>query len=279
MLAVRDLTRMFGSRTALDGVDIELRRGEVLVLLGDNGAGKTTLLNILAGRDRADSGKVMVSGSGGAPAPLRPGSLRAALSAGIAMVDADDTLAANLTALENIMLGVAVVLAAAAVPPESAQESSRELMRGLDMNVDLNARVAKLAAGDRLRVKLLRAIFGEPRVLMLDEPTNALTAQEAEALFATLKRLASFGLAVIVSTRKADEAYMPGGHVVILRSGHKVRRHPQHRGTRRHRRADVGRRAAKEQPELPRHRRFDPRASARRRGDGRSARIAAQGIA
>ena len=221
MLAIRGVTRRFGAVTALGHVELELRHGEILALLGENGAGKTTLMNILAGRDRADSGDVMVSPYGDALAPLKPGSPQAAIAAGIGLVDADDSLAANLTALENIMLGTQS-LWRWRLSRRKARAKTTELMRHLDMTVALDVRVAQLAAGDRLRVKILRALFADARVLLLDEPTNALTPQEWEALVDVLKRLAADGLAVIVTTRKADEAFIPGAHVVALRAGRKV---------------------------------------------------------
>ena len=221
MLAIRGVTRRFGAATALGHVELELQHGEILALLGENGAGKTTLLNILAGRDRANSGDVMVSPRGEALTSLKPGSPQAAIAAGIGMVDADDSLAVNLTALENIMLGTQS-LWRWRLSRRKAREKVAELMRHLDMTVAIDFRVAQLAAGDRLRVKILRALFADARVLLLDEPTNALTPQEWEALIEVLKRLAADGLAVILTTRKADDAFIPGAHVVALRAGRKV---------------------------------------------------------
>jgi simple sugar transport system ATP-binding protein len=221
MLAIRGVTRRFGAVTALGHVELELRHGEILVLLGENGAGKTTLLNILAGRDRADSGDVMVSPSGAALASLKPGSPQAAIAAGMRLVDAGDSLAADLTGLENIMLGTQS-LWRWRLSRRKARNKIAELTRHLDMNIALDTRVAQLGAGDRLRVKILRALYAGARVLMLDEPTTALTPQEWEALVDVLKRLTAEGLAVIMTTRKADEAFIPGAHVVALRAGRKV---------------------------------------------------------
>jgi simple sugar transport system ATP-binding protein len=221
LVAVRGLTRRFGQVFALDGIDLELRQGDVLALLGENGAGKTTLLNIFAGRDRADTGAIMVARSGKESAPLAPGSPSAAIKAGIALVDGGDTLAANLTALENIMLG-RQSLWRPRLSRQSARRKVGELMARLDLRVELDVRVAELAADDRFGVKLLRALYRDVRVLLLDEPSGALTSQDAEALFQTLKRLADEGLAIVVATRKTDEAFALGGRIAVLRSGRKI---------------------------------------------------------
>jgi simple sugar transport system ATP-binding protein len=221
VLAIRGVTRRFGQLTALEDIELELRRGEILALLGENGAGKTTLLNIVAGRDRPDSGAVMVFGSGAALTALKASSPKAAIAAGIRLVDAEDSLAADLTALENIMLGTQS-LWRWRLSRRKTRAKVGELMRRLNMTVALDLRIAQLGAGDRLRVKILRALYAGARMLLLDEPMNALTPQEAEALVEALKHLAAEGLAVVMATRKADEAFIPGAHVVALRAGRKV---------------------------------------------------------
>ena len=110
VLRLDGITKRFGLLVANEGVDLELRRGEVLALLGENGAGKTTLMNILFGHYVADEGTVSVAGADGTLRPLPPGSPHAALAAGIGMVHQHFTLAENLTGLENIMLGTEPVL-------------------------------------------------------------------------------------------------------------------------------------------------------------------------
>jgi simple sugar transport system ATP-binding protein len=221
LLAIRGLTRHFGAMAALEHIEFALQHGELLAILGGNGAGKTTLLHILAGRDRADFGDVMVPGRSGGLGRLRPGSRRAAMAAGIRLVDGEDTLAANLTALENIMLGTQS-LWRWRLSRHRARKKVAELMHRLDMTVALDVRVAQLSAPEQLGVKILRALYAEARVLLLDEPTQVLTPQEAEALIEALKRLTGSGIGVILTMRKADEASATGGRVVILRHGRQI---------------------------------------------------------
>lgn len=220
LLILSGVTRQFGETRALDGIDLELRRGEIVALLGENGAGKTTLLNILAGRVRRSAGTIFLQRKGRRPKSLAPSPSRA-LAAGIAFVDAEPTLAGNLTALENIMLG-RQSLWRPRLSRSGARRKIDGLMKRLDLRIDLDVLVAELPADGRFGVKMLRALYGDARILMLDEPTGALTSQDAETLFRTLKRLAAEGVCVIVATRKPEEALVLADRIVILREGRKL---------------------------------------------------------
>jgi simple sugar transport system ATP-binding protein len=224
VLALRGITRRFGTLTANNSIDLELRAGEILALLGENGAGKTTLINILFGHYVADAGEVLVAGPEGLR-PLEPGSPAAALAAGIGMVHQHFTLAENLSGLENIVLGTQPAL-----KPRLALGSARRrieaLMRDSGLRVDLDIQVSRLAVGEKQRIEILKALYRDVRILALDEPTAVLTPQQAEGLFATLRRLAAGGLAVIFITHKLGEVLAVSDRIAVLRGGRKVAEMP-----------------------------------------------------
>jgi len=225
VLELRGITKRFGLLVANEGVDLVLRRGEIVALLGENGAGKTTLMNILFGHYVADEGEVLSAGPDGTLVPLEPGSPRAALEAGIGMVHQHFTLAENLTVLDNILLGTEPLFR----PFRStgaARAKLGELMARSGLEIDLDAVVADLTVGERQRIEILKALYRDVRILVLDEPTAVLTPQESDGLFATLKALAAHGLAVIFISHKLQEVVAASDRVAVLRSGRKVAERP-----------------------------------------------------
>lgn len=221
MLRLDGITKRFGSLTANGDVSLDLRRGEILALLGENGAGKTTLMNILFGHYVADEGKVHVASNSGGLMDLEPGSPHAALEAGIGMVHQHFTLAENLTALDNILLGTEALstLRSARAP---ARNKLDDLMDRSGLTVNLDTRVSLLSVGEKQRVEILKALYRDARVLVLDEPTAVLTPQESETLFETLKKLANDGLAIIFISHKLAEVVASSHRIAVLRGGCKV---------------------------------------------------------
>jgi ABC-type uncharacterized transport system ATPase subunit len=213
VLRLTGITKRFGPVLANDGIDLALHRGEVVALLGENGAGKTTLMNILFGQYRADAGDIQAFG-----VALPPGQSRAALMAGIGMVHQHFTQCAALTVLENIMLG-RESLWQTRLGRAGARARLSQLMGDFGLTVDPDARVADLSVGERQRVEILKALYGEARVLILDEPTAVLTPQEAEALFVTLRRLVAQGLSVLFISHKLGEVMALADRCVVLRHG------------------------------------------------------------
>ncbi|HEU0221932.1 MAG TPA: ATP-binding cassette domain-containing protein, partial [Paracoccaceae bacterium] len=213
VLRLSGITKRFGPLTANDAISFSLARGEVVALLGENGAGKTTLMNILFGHYVADEGSVEAFGR-----PLPPGEPRAALEAGIGMVHQHFTLAENLTVLENVTLGTEPLWR-----PRAARTSARARLAALSesfgLAADPDARVAALSVGERQRVEILKALYRDARILILDEPTAVLTPGETEALFATLRKLVARGLSVIFISHKLHEVLAISGRVIVLRQG------------------------------------------------------------
>lgn len=220
VLRLDGITKRFGALTANGDVSLDLSRGEILALLGENGAGKTTLMNILFGHYVADEGRVLIN-EGGRLVELEPGSPHAALEAGIGMVHQHFTLAENLSALDNILLGTER-LAALASARAPARMKLEDLMDRSGLNVALDTRISDLSVGEKQRVEILKALYRDARVLVLDEPTAVLTPQESETLFATLKKLAAAGLGIIFISHKLAEVVASSNRVAVLRGGRKV---------------------------------------------------------
>ncbi len=221
VLRLDGLTRRFGPVLACDAVDLELHRGEVLALLGENGAGKTTLMNMLFGHYLPDAGHVEVAGPDGVLRPLPPGHPQAALAAGIGMVHQHFTLAENLDALDNILLG-AEPLRALRRHSARAREKVRAIMARSGLAAPLDVPVGRLSVGERQRVEILKALYRDARILVLDEPTAVLTPQEADALFDNIRAMTRDGLSVIFISHKLREVLAFSDRIAVLRHGRKV---------------------------------------------------------
>lgn len=216
VLALERITKRFGPLVANEDVSLSLGRGEILALLGENGAGKTTLMNILFGHYTADEGRVLVDGT-----PLPPGRPRAAIEAGIGMVHQHFTLAGNLTVLDNVMIGSEPLLRWS-----SRREEGRKKLVAVSerfgLPVDPEARVGDLSVGERQRVEILKALYRDARILVLDEPTAVLARPEAERLFATLRGMTAQGLSIVFISHKLGEVMAAANRVVVLRRGRVV---------------------------------------------------------
>ncbi|WP_370207257.1 ABC transporter ATP-binding protein [Pararhodobacter marinus] len=216
VLELSHITKRFGAVTANEDVSLHLDRGEIVALLGENGAGKTTLMSILFGHYTADEGTVRVEGQ-----ELPPGRSRAAIRAGVGMVHQHFALAPNLSVLDNVMTGTEPLWRL-----RSDRAAGRAKLVALSerfgLRVDPDALVSDLSVGECQRVEILKALYNDARILILDEPTAVLTAQEAESLFATLRQMTENGLSLIFISHKLHEVMSASDRVVVLRRGRVV---------------------------------------------------------
>jgi ABC-type uncharacterized transport system ATPase subunit len=213
VLSLRGITKRFGALVANDAISLDLQAGEVLALLGENGAGKSTLMSILFGHYVADEGEIEVFGR-----PLAPGNPKAALAAGIGMVHQHFTLADNLSVLDNVLMGTEPLW-----QPFSRRGAARakllEVARRFGLPVQPDAKVGSLSVGERQRVEILKALYRDARILILDEPTAVLTPQESEALFHTLAQMVAQGLSIIFISHKLAEVLRVSHRIAVLRGG------------------------------------------------------------
>jgi general nucleoside transport system ATP-binding protein len=212
------ITKRFPGVLANDRVDFEAAAGEVHALLGENGAGKSTLSNILTGLYRPDEGTISLYGE-----PARFDSPSDAIDAGIGMVHQHFRLVPPFTVAENIILGEHRPEARSfVVNPRRIERDVAGLGERYGVAVDPRARVWQLSVGEQQRVEILKALYREARILILDEPTAVLTPQEAESLFVTLRRMADEGRTVIFISHKLHEVKAVADRVTVLRAGRAV---------------------------------------------------------
>ncbi|MEZ4595762.1 MAG: sugar ABC transporter ATP-binding protein [Chloroflexota bacterium] len=209
----RQIRKSFGGVEVLHGVDLDAVGGSVLALLGENGAGKSTLVKIMAGDYQPDSGEVVIDGT--SHAALTPREARA-LGVGIIFQEFQD--AGTLTVAENISLG-RLPNRGGIVSWSAMRERARRILSQLEVDIDPNATVGSLRVGERQIVEIARSLSGSARLLILDEPTAALSHHEAEVLFGFIRRLRSQGVALIYITHRLDEVTQVADRVQVLRDG------------------------------------------------------------
>lgn len=213
VLSLNGICKRFGKTRANDDISFDLYQGEVLALLGENGAGKTTLMNILFGHYRADAGHVEAFGQ-----TLDKHTPQDALSRGIGMVHQHFTLADSLTVLDNILIGTESLWQPFS-RRAAAQARIENIMQQSGLHVDIHSRIQHLTVGERQRVEILKALYREARILILDEPTAVLTPGEVDNLFVLIRRMASKGLSIIIISHKLNEVLAISDRVVVLRHG------------------------------------------------------------
>src|SRR5437773_9466699 len=217
-VSMRGITKRFPAVVANDGVDFEAAAGEVHALLGENGAGKSTLSNILTGLYRPDEGEIFVYGN-----RVHFHVPRDALDAGIGMVHQHFRLVEPFTVAENVVLGDHRGEGRAfRLRHRVIERSVGELSKRYGLAVEPRARIWQLSLGEQQRVEILKALYQDARILILDEPTAVLTPQEAEALFETIRAMADDGRTVIFISHKLHEVKAVADRVTVLRRGRSV---------------------------------------------------------
>jgi general nucleoside transport system ATP-binding protein len=217
VLEARGITKRFPGVVANDNVSISLHKGEVLALLGENGAGKSTLMNILYGLYHQDEGEIFVNGE-----PIRVSSPHESIQRGIGMVHQHFQLVPVMTVAENVILGNEVTRGGPFLDRRRAGEQIRTISRQYGLEVDPDALVADLDVGAQQRVEIIKALYRNADILILDEPTAVLTPQEADDLVRVMRTLTAQGKSLIFITHKLREVLEVADRIVVLRAGRVV---------------------------------------------------------
>jgi simple sugar transport system ATP-binding protein len=222
VLELRGITKRFPGVVANDSIDFDLRRGEVHALLGENGAGKSTLMNVLYGLYRPDAGEIVLNGS-----PITFHSPGDAIRAGIGMVHQHFMLIPVMSVAENIVLATEPRTAGVFLDYGAADERVREIAQRFGFAVDPEAKVEDITVGQQQRVEILKALYRNADILILDEPTAVLTPQEATELFEILKGLQQNGMSIIFITHKLNEVLEIADRISVLRRGKMIETVPR----------------------------------------------------
>ncbi|NPV77346.1 MAG: ABC transporter ATP-binding protein [Anaerolineae bacterium] len=216
MLRLDNITKSFPGVLANDHISLDVQEGEILALLGENGAGKTTLMNCLYGQLKPDAGQIYWRGR-----PVEISDSRTAVALGIGMVHQHFMLVPVLTVVENVSLGLASTRGLL-LDLEHIETRLNALSQEFGLEVDPRATVWHLPVGAQQRVEILKALYREIQLLILDEPTAVLTPKEVNDLFAVLRRLSARGMSVILITHKLEEVMAISDRVTVLRDGRVV---------------------------------------------------------
>jgi ribose transport system ATP-binding protein len=214
VLQARHITKTFPGVVALDGVDLDVHAGEVLAIVGENGAGKSTLMNILSGVYDRYEGTILLDG-----VPTAFSGPRDAQDRGIAIIHQELNLVPCLSVAENIFLGREFVGAAGIIDYGRMHAETTRLLNRLDLDIPPDTQVDELRVGSRQVVEIARALSLDARVIIMDEPTSAITDTEVEALFTLVRSLKEKGVAIMYITHKLDELPRIADRLTVLRDG------------------------------------------------------------
>ena len=213
ILEVKSVSKSFGNLVANKDISFNVNKGEVLAILGENGAGKTTLMNILFGHYMPDNGEIFFKKQS-----IKFGNTGNSISMGIGMVHQHFTLADNLTVLENIIIGQNSLFNITLSKKES-KEKLNTLIEKFGLPINPDAMVSDLSVSQKQRLEILKTLYQNCELLILDEPTAALTPQETESLFKTVRKMVKEGLSVILISHKLNEVLSISNRIIVLRNG------------------------------------------------------------
>ena len=217
VLAVRHVSKSFAGVRALVDIDLDIAPGEIHCLAGENGSGKSTLIKVISGVHTPEQGTVSIGGRDFTR--LTPAD---AIDAGVRVIYQDFSIFPNLSVMENIALGSEVAAGRRLVNRSRMREVAREAVAKIGFQVDLDELVGNLSVADKQLVAISRALMGDAKLIIMDEPTTALTKKEVRALFDIVADLQSRGIAILFVSHKLEEVFEIAQRFTILRSGHKV---------------------------------------------------------
>jgi inositol transport system ATP-binding protein len=214
LLAVEGVSKHFAGVTALDGVSFDVRRGEILGLMGENGAGKSTILKILSGVQPPSSGRILLDGR-----PFAPASPDEAKRAGIVTIYQELSLIPTLTVAENVFVGRAPLTRLGLVDWRRMEREATEIIGRVGLRLDPRAPVSALSIAEQQLVEIARALSLDSRLIIMDEPTSALTEVEVQRLLGIMDRLRRNGVAIMFVTHRLEEASAVCDRMTVLRDG------------------------------------------------------------
>ncbi|WP_439604193.1 sugar ABC transporter ATP-binding protein, partial [Shinella sp.] len=213
VLAARNVAKSYGSVHALKGVNFDIHRGQVTTLFGENGAGKSTLMKILSGVVQPTSGEIILDGE-----PIVFASSSQARDRGISIIHQELSLAPNMNVRDNIFMG-REIMTATGVDFAEEERQTRLLMEELEEDIDPLTPVEDLRLGQQQIVEIARALSVNSRILIMDEPTSALSASEVDVLFKVIRDLMNRGVSIVYISHHLEEALQITNHAVVLRDG------------------------------------------------------------
>ncbi len=218
VLQMKSITKRFPGVLALDKVDLELKRGEVLALLGENGAGKSTLIKILSGAYIADEGEIVLEGK-----TVKYSTPKEALDLGVSIIYQELNYLESLSIAENIFLGqLPVKRTTKNIDWNKLKKDTRAILDQLNLKLDSFTKVSKLSVAERQLVEIGRALSRKMKILVMDEPTSALNDLETENLFKIIKSLSEQGISIIYISHRLDEVFRVSHRVMVMRDGKRV---------------------------------------------------------
>jgi ribose transport system ATP-binding protein len=217
VLCAEQISKSFAGVRALDHVDFDLRYGEVHALMGENGAGKSTLMKILAGVHTSYDGSIQVEGHA-----VSFGGVRDAEEAGVAIIHQELNLVPELSVADNIFLGREPLIAGVLIDRRRMARSAERLLARLGVKIAPETRIAGLRVGEQQLVEIAKALSLNARILIMDEPTSALSSSECDTLFKIVRQLAKEGVAIIYTSHRIEEVLELADRVTVLRDGRRV---------------------------------------------------------
>ena len=214
LLRMENISKSFGPVRALSDVSIDLRMGEVLALMGENGAGKSTLMNVLSGALHHYEGRIFINGKYATFSnPL------AAREAGIAKIHQELQLVKEMSVAENMFLGREVADKAGFIQKRRMEQMAKRYLDMLELDISPSLPIKQLRVGEQQMVEIAKALSMNARILIMDEPTSAISEQEAEKLFSVIRRLAGEGVGIIYITHRMQEVFLIADRLTVLRDG------------------------------------------------------------
>ncbi len=217
LLEMKGICKSFAGVRALDQVNFQVRPGKVMCLAGENGCGKSTLVKIISGVYTRDEGEVIFEGH-----PITKITPAEATRLGIQVIYQDLSIFPNLTVMENLAINSEITAGAKFVNRKRWEETAKEALSKIGYQIDLNAKMGELSVADKQLVAICRALLFNAKLIIMDEPTTALTKKEVDALFTTVRQLRDSGIAIMFISHKTEEIFEISDDVCIMRNGKNV---------------------------------------------------------